>query len=83
MSDVPAFLFSYHVTTDGGLWVDLAHTIKPGVSPGHLFAGVEEQAAILGAPYISFSTQRRGMVRLASQYGYAPESVSMTKEVAA
>jgi hypothetical protein len=78
----PAFLFTWHVTSDSGFWLDIVQTLRNG-APGAPFEvlvwAVEQFARAKGSRYIRFLTLRRGLVQLAQQQGYNPEAVLMTK----
>ena len=75
----PAFVVSWHVTSDRGFWLDIAQTLNAGAPVNVLFAGVELIARRQNARYIRFQTMRRGLVKLSKDRGYKPEAVLMVK----
>jgi hypothetical protein len=77
--DRNAFFFGWRMTTDRGLWIDLAQTLNAGASTDVLVAGVSLLAQREQARYIRFLTARPGLVRIAEREGYRAEAVVMVK----
>ena len=75
----PAYLVTWHVTSDRGFWLDIAQTLNARVPVNVLFAGVELIARRQNARYIRYQTMRRGLVKLGKERGYKPEAVLMVK----
>lgn len=76
-----AFDLAYHLTDDGGLWIDLVQTLHSGAPTSALFESVDLLAKHHAVRYIRFTTPRRGLVELAKNAGYRAESVMVCKEV--
>ena len=75
----PAFFFGWRLTTDRGLWLDVAQTLSGGAPIEVLVHGVLTLADQKGARYIRFLTMRRGLVKVAQQHGFRAEAVVMVK----
>ena len=75
----PAFVFTWHVTSDNGFWLDVVQTLGLGAPFDVLVHAVEQFAREKRCRYIRFLTLRRGLVRLAQERGYTPEAVLLTK----
>ena len=75
----PVFVIAWHVTPDGGFWLDIAQTLGAGAPFDVLVRAVEGFARQQHCRYIRFLTMRRGLVHLAQQRGYSPEAVLLTK----
>jgi len=75
----PAFVITWHVTTDNGFWLDIAQSLGAGAPFDVLVHAVEQFARSKRCRYIRFLTLRRGLVPLAHQHGYKPEAVLLTK----
>lgn len=81
--DVPSYLLTYHLTPDGGLFIDVAQTLKGSEATFADWAvGVNQLAAREGSRYIRFTTKRRGLAAISQPYGFTPISVVMGKEAA-
>ena len=74
-----AHVLFHHRTFDGGLYIDLAQTIRPSGGVAEIFAGVERLAQNLGAKYVLFATVRRGLCATAQRLGYTVQSVNLLK----
>jgi len=79
VSGVPAYLLTYHLSTDGGLWIDVAQTLDADAPYAALIAGVDLLAQKHRAKYTRFLTKRRGIATVMQEHGFFPESVMMTK----
>ena len=77
----PVFLICYRQTFDGGFWVDIAQTLNGGAPTAVMFETVEKLARQSGARYMRFATMRRGLVKLACQFGFEPEAVLCVKQL--
>ena len=77
--DSPAFFLGWRLTTDRGLWVDVAQTLSGGAPIEVLVNGVFAIADQKGARYVRFLTMRRGLVKVAQQHGFRAEAVLMVK----
>ncbi len=75
----PAFLITWRVTSDRGFWIDIAQTLNAAAPFSVLVQAGERLAALKQARYIRFLTMRRGLVKLAREFGYQPEAVLMVK----
>jgi len=75
----PAFFLCWRMTSDRGLWIDIAQTLSAGAPTDVLFDGVALLADREHARYIRFLTMRRGLVKLAQQRGYQPEAVLLVQ----
>lgn len=75
----PAFVVTWHVTPDGGFWLDIAQTLGTRAPFAVLVAAMEQFAREKVCRYIRFLTLRRGLVTLAQQHGYAAEAVLLSK----
>ena len=80
---IPAFLITYHITDDGGLWLDIAQTLRSGAPTAALVDALDLLAKQTCSRYVRFSTKRRGLVKLGNLNGYKAEGVIMCKEVVA
>jgi len=84
----PAYLIGYHLTDDGGLWLDLAQRIPDAPigsgldSCALLAAGAEQLARQLRCRYLRFYTRRRGLAAHAGAFGFTAEAVMLTKGLA-
>lgn len=77
----PKYLLGYHLTDDGGLWVDMMRTLAAGGTEALIWSGLDCLAKEMRCVYIRFATQRRGIVAAAQSHGFKPDAVLMTKEV--
>jgi len=77
----PAYVLTYRVTSDGGLWIDICQSLASGVAYEALAKAVDQLARKMQRRYIRFTTARRGIVKSAVAYGYQPEAVMMGKGV--
>ena len=75
----PAYFLGWRMTTDRGLWIDIAQTLIASAPADVLWNGVAMLAERERAAYIRFLTMRPGLVKLAQRHGYQPEAVLMVK----
>jgi hypothetical protein len=75
----PAFVITWHVTSDRGLWLDIAQSLYAGAPTEALVNAVETLARQQKARYIRWLTLRRGLVRIGQRNGYRPEAVLLVK----
>jgi len=75
----PAYILGFRMTTDRGLWIEIAQTLNGGAPMEVLVKGVSLLAGRERARYVRFLTMRRGLVRIAQQDGYHAEAVLLTK----
>lgn len=77
------YLLGTHRTDDAGLWVDIALGLSPRAQYPHLVAAIELLATNSRCRYVRFYTARRGIIACVKPFGYEPEAVLLTKEIAA
>ena len=75
----PAFVVTWHVTSDRGFWLDIAQSLYTGAPTEALFNAVETLARQQNARYIRWLTLRRGLVKLGQRHGYQPEAAVLVK----
>lgn len=78
VNNVPAYLVTFHLSPDGGLWIDVVQSLSP-VSHGVLAGGIEQLAKANGCRYARCATRKRGVVRIAEKMGFRADAVIMTK----
>lgn len=76
---IPAYLITWHITSDRGFWLDIAQTLNAGAPFEVLVGTVENLAREKGCRYVRYLTVRRGLVWLGQQLGYTPEAALLTK----
>jgi len=79
--DAPAFVVGWRMTTDRGLWIEVAQTLAAGAPTEALIDGVYLLSQREGARYIRFLTARRGLVKLGQQHGYHAEAIMLVKSL--
>ncbi len=77
----PRYLIGYHLTDDGGLWVDINKTLHNSGTFHDLLGGVEIVARQNRCSYVRFATNRRGVVKCAEHGGFCVDAVLMTKDL--
>lgn len=75
----PVYVIGWHLTTDGGLWVDIVQSLCSGISMEILYSGIEHLARAQNAVYVRWITMRKGLVRFVRSKGYVAEAVLLTK----
>ena len=81
-----AALVTWHLSSDRGLWIDIAQTLRrPGEALRSETVVLFEAADVIRrrekAAYTRFLTKRRGLAHLAGRHGFTPEAVLLTKPV--
>lgn len=75
------WLIAFHDSEDGGLWIDLVHTLTDGSGPAIevLFQGMEALARERGRTYLRATVSRPGFLALGEKFGWKAEGVQMLK----
>jgi hypothetical protein len=75
----PAYIIGWRMTTDRGLWIEVAQTLSAGAPTEVLIEAVSMLADRERPRYVRFLTARRGLARLGTTHGYRAEAVLLTK----
>jgi hypothetical protein len=75
----PAFLVGWTMTDDRGFWVHLVKELGGGAPTHVLFQCLEQFARDRGANYLRGATVRKGMIKMATSFGWNPEAVVLVK----
>jgi len=76
-----AYLICYHLSVDGGLFVDACVSLDKHTRFEMAFAAAEIIARTNKAKYIRFLTLRQGITISAQRQGFIPEAVCMVKHL--
>lgn len=76
---VPAYLLGFHLSRDGGLWIDIAQTLDSTATFAALNEAIHHLARTHQARYTRLTTARRGLVRVCQAFGFTPEAVLLTR----
>lgn len=77
---VPAFLFWWHKSVDSGLWVDGCQSYDNDVDIAVAFAAASKLKYREGCSYVRFMTIRRGLAKVAQDFGYMVEGLILCKQ---
>lgn len=79
VNNVPAYLLCYRVTSDGGLFVDIAQTLDSTATLTALDAALRQLERKHQVKYTRFLTKRAGLAKIGQELGFTPEAVLLTR----